>query len=251
MLLCIGISKSSLLGALTGLPNNSGRNHQTPSIFVSRSWNPTTQGYGNTMKALITRKVGMTSTINDKGGVEAITLLSVQPNTITHIKNDESDSYTAVQLGTETVKHMGKALAGHFKKAKVQPKIVREIRLSDIPEDINVGQQLAADVFSVGDAVHVTATSKGKGFAGTIKRHNFHLGRKTHGGRSYRRPGSIGSMYPQKIFKGKKMAGQMGHEQVTIRNLKVAIVDPELHVIGVTGAVPGPRKGIVLIKEAQ
>jgi large subunit ribosomal protein L3 len=94
----------------------------------------------------------------------------------------------------------------------------------------------------------VTGTSKGKGWAGTIKRHNFHRGRKTHGGRSYRRPGSIGSMYPQHILKGKKMAGQMGHEQVTVRNLKVALVDLELGVIGVTGAVPGPRKSIVILK---
>ena len=104
------------------------------------------------------------------------------------------------------------------------------------------------DVFSVGDSVNVTGISKGKGWAGTIKRHNFHRGRKTHGGRSYRRPGSIGSMYPQKIFKGKKMAGQMGHERTTTRNLKVALVDTELGVIGIKGAIPGPRKGIVLVK---
>ncbi len=108
----------------------------------------------------------------------------------------------------------------------------------------------SAEVFSVGDIVKVTGTSKGKGWAGTIKRHNFHRGRKTHGGGSYRRPGSIGSMYPQKIFKGKKMAGQMGHEQVSVKNLKIALVDTELNVIGVKGAVPGPRKGIVLIQGA-
>lgn len=203
------------------------------------------------MKALITRKVGMTSTISENGVVEAITLLSAQPNTITYVKNDESDGYSALQLGTETTKNMGKALAGHFKKAKIQPKIVREFRIPEITEDLNVGEQISADVFSVGDNVDVTATSKGKGFAGTIKRHNFQRGRKTHGGRSYRRPGSIGSMYPQHIFKGKKMAGQMGHVQVTVKNLKVALVDPDLQVIGVTGAVPGPRKGIVLIREAS
>jgi ribosomal protein L3 len=103
----------------------------------------------------------------------------------------------------------------------------------------------------VGDAVDVTGTSKGKGWAGTIKRHNFHRGRKTHGGRSYRRPGSIGSMYPQRIFPGKKMAGHMGAEQVTTKRLQVALVDTDLNVIGVTGAVPGPRKGIVVLKEAN
>jgi large subunit ribosomal protein L3 len=131
------------------------------------------------------------------------------------------------------------------------PKIIREFRMSEIPEELNVGSKVTADVFSVGDTVHVTGTTKGKGWAGTIRRHNFHRGRKTHGGRSYRRPGSIGSMYPQRIFKGTKMAGQLGHDQVTVRNLTVALVDTENNVIGVKGAVPGPRKSIVVVKGAQ
>lgn len=202
------------------------------------------------MKALITRKVGMTSTINEDGAAIAVTLLSAAPNVVTQIKTAETDGYTAVQLGTETSKH-GKAQAGHFKPSKIMPKITREFRLDEIAEDLKVAETLTAEVFSVGDMVNVTGISKGKGFAGTIKRHNFHRGRKTHGGRSYRRPGSIGSMYPQKIFKGKKMAGQMGHEQVTVQNLRVALVDTELNVIGVVGAVPGPRKGIVIIKGAK
>ncbi len=203
------------------------------------------------MKAFITRKVGMTSTISEDGVMQAVTLLSATPNTVTQIKNDETDGYMAVQMGMGLAKKMGKSLAGHFKLSKTQPKVTREFRITETPEDLSVGSQLAADVFSVGDIVHATGTSKGKGWAGTIKRHNFHTGRKTHGGGSYRRPGSIGSMYPQKIFKGKKMAGQMGDEQVTVRNLKIALIDLELGVIGVTGAVPGPRKGIVLIREAK
>lgn len=202
------------------------------------------------MKALITRKVGMTSTIADDGAMTPITILSVAPCTITQIKTQESDGYTAVQLGTETDKKMGKAQAGHFKPAKVQPKLVREFRVDEITEDLKVGEQLTTEVFSIGDTVDVIGTSKGKGWAGTIKRHNFHRGRKTHGGRSYRRPGSIGSMYPQRIFKGKKMAGQMGAERVTVKNLKVALVDPERNVIGVVGAVPGPRKSVVLVRGA-
>lgn len=203
------------------------------------------------MKALITRKVGMTSTISEDGVVQAVTLLSASPCVITQVKTDDTDGYTAVQLGTEEAKHMGKAQAGHFKAAKVQPKVVREFRITEIDESIKVGESFSADIFAAGDMVDVTGTSKGKGWAGTIKRHNFHRGRKTHGGRSYRRPGSIGSMYPQHIFKGKKMAGQMGYEQVTVQNLKVAFVDTDLGVIGVTGAVPGPKKGIILIKEAR
>lgn len=202
------------------------------------------------MKALITRKVGMTSTISEDGAVTAITLLSASPCVITQVKTYEIDGYTAVQLGTEEAK-LSKSQAGHFKPSKATPKVVREFRIPEVTEDIKVGESFSADVFNVGDVVSVTGTSKGKGWAGTIKRHNFHRGRKTHGGQSYRRPGSIGSMYPQKIFKGKKMAGQMGYEQVTVQNLKVALVDTDLGVIGVTGAVPGPRKGIVIIREAK
>ena len=205
------------------------------------------------MKALITRKVGMTSTIAEDGTVQAVTLLSASPCVITQVKTDETDGYTSVQVGFEEAKEQNtnKAQQGHFKAAGAMPKVVREFRVPEITEDLKVGSTINPEVFSVGDVVDVTGTSKGKGWAGTIKRHNFHRGRKTHGGQSYRRPGSIGSMYPQKIFKGKKMAGQMGDEQVTVQNLKIALVDTELGVIGVTGAVPGPRKGIVIVKGAK
>lgn len=203
------------------------------------------------MKALITRKVGMTSTIADDGTVQAVTLLSASPCTITQVKTTETDGYVAIQVGSGDAK-LGKAQAGHAKAAKVMPKIVREFRVNEITEDMKVGEKISADVFNVGDVIDVTGTSKGKGWAGTIKRHNFHRQRKTHGGKgNTRKVGSIGSMYPQKIFKGKKMAGQMGNEQVTVKNLKVALIDMDLGVIGVTGAVPGPKKSIVIIKEAK
>ncbi|MGB4967101.1 MAG: 50S ribosomal protein L3 [Candidatus Saccharimonadales bacterium] len=201
------------------------------------------------MKALITRKIGMTSTIAEDGTVQAVTLLSTSPCVITQVKTDETDGYTAVQVGFEEAKEtaVNKPQQNHFKAAKVLPKIVREFRVTEITEDLKVGSELTAEAFSVGDTVHVTGTSKGKGWAGTIRRHNFHRGRKTHGGRSYRRVGSIGSMYPQHILPGKKMAGHLGHDQVTIRNLRVALVDSEKGYIGVVGAVPGPRKGIVIL----
>jgi large subunit ribosomal protein L3 len=204
------------------------------------------------MKALITRKVGMLSTIADDGVMTAITLLSVGEHTVLHHKTNEKDGYTAVQVGAEEGRKLSKSVAGHVKAANVSPKIIREFRTDEIAEDMNVGAKITADVFSVGDTVDVTGTSKGKGWAGTIKRHNFHRQRKTHGGKgNTRKPGSIGSMYPQHIFKGKKMAGHMGHEQVTVKNLKVALVDLEHNVIGVTGAVPGPRKSIVILKEVK
>lgn len=206
------------------------------------------------MKALITRKVGMTSTIAEDGALQAITLLSAGPNVVTQIKTTEHDGYNAVQVGFEAAKesNVAKAQTGHFKAAGMLPKIIREFRVPEITEDLKVGNKINAEVFSVGDVIDVTGTSKGKGWAGTIKRHNFHRQRKTHGGKgNTRKVGSIGSMYPQHIFKGKKMAGQMGYEQVTVKNLKVAYVDAENNIIGVSGAVPGPRKGIVVIKEAK
>lgn len=194
----------------------------------------------------------MTSTINEDGAMQAITLLSVADHTVVHHKTEEKDGYTAVQVGAGVAKKLSKSVAGHVKNAKVMPKIIREFRLEEIPEELNVGAKISADVFSVGDVVHITGLTKGKGWAGTIRRHNFHRQRKTHGGKgNTRKPGSIGSMYPQHILKGTKMAGQLGHEQVTIRNLKVALVDTELGVIGVTGAIPGPRKGVVIVKGAK
>jgi large subunit ribosomal protein L3 len=204
------------------------------------------------MKALITRKVGMTSTINEDGVVQAITLLSVHDHTVLHHKTEEKDGYTAVQVGTGESKKLSKSVAGHVKAAKVMPKIIREFRMQEIPEELTVGAKISADVFSVGDDVHVTGLTKGKGWAGTIRRHNFHRQRKTHGGKgNTRKVGSIGSMYPQHIFKGTRMAGQLGHEQITVKGLKVALIDTENGVIGVTGSVPGPKKGILIVKEAK
>ena len=193
----------------------------------------------------------MTSTINESGVVEAVTLLAVNDNVITQIKNLETDGYEAAQVGFESKKTINKAQAGHAKQAKATPKHFREFRIKDSTEELTVGDKINVDTFEIGDKIDATGISKGKGWAGTIKRHNFHRGRKTHGGGSYRRPGSMGSMFPQKVFKGKKMAGQMGHVQTTVKNLKVALVNTELNVIGVTGAVPGPRKGIVIIKGAK
>lgn len=204
------------------------------------------------MKALITRKVGMTSTIAEDGVVQAVTLLSYDDHTVVAHKTEEKDGYNAVQVGSEKAKKLSKSVAGHVKQSKVMPKIIREFRVSDIPEELSVGSKIeAADVFSVGDKVQATGLTKGKGWAGTIRRHNFHRGRKTHGGGSYRRPGSIGSMYPQHIFKGTRMAGRLGHDQVTVRGLKVALIDTELRVIGVTGSVPGPKKSLIILKGSK
>lgn len=203
------------------------------------------------MKALITRKIGMTSIIDDDGAAIAVTLLSADSNVITQVKSSDVDGYTAIQLGFEKNKKASKPQVGHSKASGTTPKIIREFRINELSEELKVGEKRSADLFSVGDNVEAAGITKGKGFAGTIKRHNFHRGRKTHGGRSYRRPGSIGSMFPQRIFPGKKMAGHMGHERRTQKSLKIALIDSEFGIIGVTGSVPGPRKGIVLLKEGK
>jgi len=199
------------------------------------------------MKTLIGTKVGMTQIIAEDGTAIPVTLISAGPCTVTQVKSADKDGYNAVQMGFGQGKNLSNAVSGHVKAAKITPKVIREIRVDALGE-YKVGDEFKADVFNVGDVVDVTGTSKGKGWAGTIKRHNFTRHKKTHGGKgNTRKPGSIGSMYPQKVLKGKKMAGQMGAGQVTVKNLAVAYVDNENNLVGVKGAVPGPRKGIVVI----
>lgn len=202
------------------------------------------------MKALLGTKVGMTQILNEDGIAMPVTLIQAGPCTVTQLKTVENDGYSAVQIGFGAGKKPGKAIEGHVKPAGVTPKIMREVRVveDEVPEGIKVGASVDVTLFAVGDVVNVTGTSKGKGFAGTIKRHNFTTSNKTHGGNgNVRKVGSIGSMYPQKVFKGKHMPGRMGDEQVTVKNLKVAYVDVENNLIGLKGAVPGPRKGTVII----
>lgn len=199
------------------------------------------------MKTLLGTKIGMTQIISDDGAAVPVTLVKAGPVTVTQVKTVDRDGYNAVQLGYGEGKNLSNAVSGHVKAAKVTPKAIREVRVKELGEH-KVGDAFDVTVFAVGDTVDVTGISKGKGFAGTVKRHNFNTSKKTHGGNgNVRKPGSIGSMYPQKVFKGKRMAGRMGHDQVTVKNLVVAYIDAELGLIGLKGAVPGPRKGIVTI----
>ena len=198
------------------------------------------------MKALLGTKIGMTQIISEDGRAVPVTLIQAGPVTVTQVKTVDSDGYNAVQVAYGEGKNLSKAVAGHTKSAKVSPKYIREFRMEST--DLQVGDQIDVSAFTLGDIVDATGTSKGKGFAGTVKRHNFNTSKSTHGGNgNVRKPGSIGSMYPQKVFKGKRMAGRMGHERVTVKNLEVAYVDPTNNLIGLKGAVPGPRKGLVVI----
>jgi large subunit ribosomal protein L3 len=200
------------------------------------------------MKALLGTKIGMTQIISESGVAIPVTLIQAGPVTVTQVKTVETDGYTAVQVAYGEGKNLSKAVAGHVASAKVTPKHIREIRVSELPEGLSVGSTFDVTTFALGDIVNATGTSKGKGFAGTVKRHNFNTSKATHGGNgNVRKPGSIGSMYPQKVFKGKRMAGRMGHDQVTVKNLVVAYVDPINNLIGLRGAVPGPKKGLIVI----
>jgi large subunit ribosomal protein L3 len=200
------------------------------------------------MKALLGTKLGMTQLLQEDGVAIPVTLIQAGPCTVTQVKSQETDGYSAVQIGFGQGKNLSNAVKGHVAASKVEPKFIREVRVDALPEDIAVGTQLDVNQFAVGEEVDVTGTSKGKGFAGNIKRHNFSASARSHGGNGYvRKPGSIGSMYPQRVFKGKRMAGHMGAERVTVKNLTVALVDAERGVIGLKGAVPGPRRGLIMI----
>ena len=202
------------------------------------------------MQVILGTKIGMTQIIGKDGVVTPVTILQAGPVTVTQIKTVESDGYNAVQLGYGQGKNLSKSVSGHVKKAgeNINPKVLKEFRLEAAPE-MKLGDVLTVENFNLGDKVSVTGTSKGKGFAGTVKRWNFQESRNTHGFKGdIRKVGSIGSMYPQKVWKGKKMPGRMGHDQVTVKNLVVAYIDKENNLLGLKGAVPGPKKGIVTVE---
>ncbi len=202
------------------------------------------------MQVILGTKIGMTQIIGEDGVVTPVTILEASPATVTQIKTVETDGYNAVQLGYGQGKNLSKSVSGHVKKAgeNINPKVLKEFRTESAPE-LKLGDTLTVENFNLGDKVSVTGISKGKGFAGTVKRYNFNESRNTHGFKGdIRKVGSIGSMYPQKVWKGKKMPGRMGHDQVTVKNLVVAYIDKENNLLGLKGAVPGPKKGIVTVE---
>ena len=204
------------------------------------------------MKGILGRKIGMTEKFTTDGKVIPVTVISVEPNVITQIKAVDTDGYNAIQLGVvdKKEKHATKQEIGHAKKAGVAPKrFLKEIRVEDTTT-YELGSTIKADTFEAGEKVDVTGTSKGKGFAGVIKRHNQSRGPETHGSRYHRRPGSMGTMRPMRVLKGKKLAGHMGSETVTIQNLEIIEVNVNDNYILVSGNVPGAKNSLVLIKSA-
>lgn len=204
-------------------------------------------------KGLIGKKIGMTQLFDENGKVIPVTVVEAGPCTVVQKKTVENDGYAAVQVGYGDVKitRVNKPEAGHFKKANVAPKkVLREFRLEDT-DVLNVGDVLKADVFAAGDRVDVVGTSKGKGTAGAIKRWNFSRLKESHGtGPVARHAGSLGACSdPSRVYKGKKLAGHLGAERVTIQNLDVVKVDVENNLIAIKGAIPGPKGGIVILAD--
>lgn len=205
-------------------------------------------------KGLIGKKLGMTGVYSPDGKYVPVTVVEVGPCTVTQIKTIEIDGYQALQVGFGNRKESrtNKPLAGHFKKSGDQFfKFLREFEV-DNPSEYTVGQVLTLDMFKVGERVEVSGTTKGRGFAGTVKRHGFSLGPKTHGSRNHRLPGSIGcSAWPAKVFKGKKMPGHYGVDRKTVRNLEIVDVRADENVILIKGAVPGFKTGMLEIKKPK
>ena len=201
-------------------------------------------------KGILGRKIGMTQVFTKSGKLIPVTVVEVEPNVVTQIKTTETDGYDAIQLGFDTkrAKLATKASIGHTNKANTTPKrFFREIKGVDINE-YTVGQEVKVDLFAPGEVVDVTGTTKGKGFQGVIKRHGQSRGPMGHGSHYHRRPGSMGTMRPMRVFKGKKLPGHMGTLTVTIQNLEVVAVDLENNVILIKGNVPGPKKGLVIVR---
>ena len=204
------------------------------------------------MKGILGRKKGMTQVFTKSGKLIPVTVVEVEPNVVTQIKTTENDGYDAIQLGFETKREKlaTKANIGHTKKANTTPKrFFREIKGVNV-SDYTLGEEISVKVFTEGEVVDVTGTTKGKGFQGVIKRHNQNRGPMGHGSHYHRKPGSMGTMRPMRVFKGKKLPGHMGTLTVTIQNLEIVSVDLENNVILVKGNVPGPKEGLVLIRSA-
>jgi 50S ribosomal protein L3 len=205
-------------------------------------------------KAILGRKLGMTQIFTEEGRVVPVTVVESGNNFVLQNKTDETDGYNAVQIGFGEVKekNVNKPLKGHFEKAGVKAvRFIREMRLS-APSEYNVGDTIGVDIFAAGDLVDVVGTSKGKGFAGGIKRHNFARGPMGHGSKSHREPGSTGAMISGpggRVLKGKKLPGRMGGERVTVQRLTIVRVDTDRNLILIKGAIPGPKKGFVVIKD--
>ena len=204
-------------------------------------------------KGLIGKKIGMTQIFNEEGKVIPVTVIEAGPCVVSQVKTEETDGYNSIQLGFGAIKEskVNKPERGHFTKANIAPaRYLREFRVDSI-EDVKVGDELKADIFMAGDKIDIQGTSKGKGFQGVIKRHGQHRGPMGHGSMYHRRPGSMGSTStPGRVFKGKKLPGQMGHVTRTIQNLEVVAVDPENNLLLIKGSVPGPKKGLVVVKTA-
>jgi len=214
-------------------------------------WTPEVQEV-DAVKGILGTKLGMTQLYSEDGTIVPVTVVQAGPCYVIQKKTVESDGYNALQVGFSELREgrVNKPVKGHFSKAEIKPqKFLKEFRVDNVDE-YQIGQELKADIFEAGEQVDVTGTSKGKGFAGSIKKHNFQRGPMGHGSKSHRRVGSAGAKGPARVFKGTKRPGRMGGERVTIQNLEIVKADTERNLLIIRGAVPGPKGSLVVVKSS-
>ncbi len=204
------------------------------------------------VQGMLGRKIGMTQLFREDGRLSAVTAVQAGPCVVTQIKNTETDGYTVVQLGFDEARRLNRPRQGHLKRVSKLFRYLREVPVQEL-DDVQVGQEVTAELFEAGERVDIIGTSKGHGFSGEIKRHNFSRGPKTHGqSTKMRSPGSIGSgTFPGKVLKGLRRAGHWGHERITVKNLEVVRVEPERNLLFLGGSLPGPSRGLLIIRKTQ
>jgi len=204
------------------------------------------------LKTIMGIKIGMTQVFDENGKAIPVTVVEADPNVVLQKKKMETDGYEAIQVGFRNIKEklVNKPKWGIFRKFKLKPlRYIKEFKVDNV-DDYEIGSEIKIEIFSADEIVDVVGTSKGKGFAGAVKRHNMARGSMGHGSKYHRRPGSLGAMGPARVFKGRKMPGRLGGDRVTVQGLRVVKVYPEKNLILIKGAIPGPRKGLVLIKSS-
>jgi len=205
------------------------------------------------LKSIMGTKIGMTQVFDENGKAIPVTIVQAEPNVVLQKKKVATDGYNAIQVGFMNLREklVNKPKMGIFTRAKLKPcRHIKEFNVNNV-DDYEIGTEIKVDIFAADEVVDVVGTSKGKGFAGAVKRHNMARGSMGHGSKYHRRPGSLGAMGPARVFKGRKMPGHLGSERVTIQGLKIVKVYPEKNLILIKGAIPGPRKGLVLIKKSM
>lgn len=198
------------------------------------------------MEMILAKKIGMTRIFDKDGNTVPVSIMEAGPCVVTQVKSKDKDGYDAVQIGYGSLKHINKPAKGHLKKSQSDSRYLKEVKNS---QDLKVGDKITVDIFKSDDIVSISGISKGKGYAGTVKRHHFTTGPKTHGSNNYRQPGSIGATYPQRVIKGRRMSGHLGYDEVSVKNVKVIDINSEKNLLLVKGPVPGAKDRLLVVRK--